>query len=102
MAAKQNKLPSDESILKKKSELAEYLQGIANGTVVIQSKKETITSKLALISETLLPLKNQGIAYSVLAQILLEQINLKVSTQTLRAFCQNHLDFPKSKRAHKN
>lgn len=101
MKAKQTKLPSDESILKKKDSLAEYLQGIADGSVTVQSPKETVTSKLALIGTTLMPLKDKGIAYTTLSKILFDQIGLKVSPQTLRAFCQDRLDFPKSNKANK-
>jgi len=96
------KLPSNEKITNSKSDLSTYLEKIIKGEVIVSTKKETITSKLMLIKDIIEPLKqhiiDKNITYTTLSKVLEEKINLKVSAQTLRSFCQNQLDFPKTKR----
>jgi len=93
-------LPSDEEITNSKGDLSAHLDKIISGEISVAIKKETITSKLMLIKDIIEPLKqhiiDKKITYTALSKVLEEKINLKVSAQTLRSFCQNHLDFPKA------
>lgn len=99
------KLPSDKKIIESKDNLSAYLNKVVNGEINISTDKETITSKLLLIKDIIEPMKqaiiDKKISYSILSKVLEKQINLKVSAQTLRTFCQNNLDFPKSNRKKK-
>lgn len=92
-------LPSDEFINKKKGLLSAELEKAAQGTY--KGKRETVTDKLELIKDELAPLKDKGIPYTVLRQIIKDQLDLEVSEQTLRAFCQSRLGFPKKQRKQK-
>ena len=93
------KLPTDEEITNSKDNLSVHLDKIISGEISVATKKETITSKLMLIKDIIEPMKqhviDKKISYTTLSKVLEEQINLKVSAQTLRSFCQNQLDFPK-------
>ena len=93
------KLPTDEEITNSKDNLSAHLDKIISGEISVTTKKETITSKLMLIKDIIEPMKqhviDKKISYTTLSKVLEEQINLKVSAQTLRSFCQNQLDFPK-------
>jgi hypothetical protein len=100
--SKQNKLPTVKHIQDNKAALAEYLQKVASGEVHVAGSKETVMSRLELIGDVLSPLKDKGIPYSILSTIIADKIGLKVSPQTLRAYCQNQLGFPKSDRKAKN
>jgi uncharacterized protein (UPF0335 family) len=96
------KLPSNEQITNAKDDLSAYLEKIVRGEISVDTEKETITSKLMLIKDIIEPLKqhiiDKKITYTTLSKVLEEKINLKVSAQTLRSFCQNQLDFPKTTR----
>lgn len=91
----QVELPSDEHINENKNSLSELLQKLIDNPELFSTPKQTINSKLSLISDELKPLKDKAIPYSVLAKILEQSIGLKVGAQTLRTYCQTHLDFPK-------
>jgi len=103
MATQKNnkvKLPTDEEITSSKADLSEHLEKIISGEISVATKKETITSKLMLIKDIIEPMKqhiiDKKITYTTLSKVLEDKINLKVSAQTLRSFCQNQLDFPKA------
>jgi hypothetical protein len=98
----QNKLPTVKHIQDNKAALADYLQKVVSGEVHVAGTKETVMSRLELIGDVLSPLKDKAIPYSTLSTILADKIGLKVSPQTLRAYCQNQLGFPKSDRKTKN
>jgi len=89
------KLPSDQHINNNKNSLSELVQNIIDNPELFSTPKQTISSKLSLISDELKPLKDKGIPYRVLAKILEQSIGLKVGEQTLRTYCQTQLDFPK-------
>lgn len=97
-AAKKSDLPSDEFIESKKSVLRGYLDKVVAGEIETKSKRETASDKLVLIKDELMMLKDKHIPYTILRQILIEQLDLTVSEQTLRAFCQSRLGFPKQER----
>ena len=97
-AAKKTGLPSDDLIESKKSILRGYLDKVIAGEIEIKPKRETASDKLMLIKDELIMLKDKNIPYTILRKILIENLDLKVSEQTLRAFCQSRLGFPKQKR----
>lgn len=95
-------LPSDEFIESKKSVLKGYLDKVVAGEIETRPKRETASDKLMLIKDELMMLKDKKIPYTVLRQILIDQLDLTVSEQTLRAFCQSRLKFPKQERKNAN
>ena len=95
---KKKALPSDDFINSKKDSFKEYLEQVASGEVDLSTKKETATDKLELIKDELLLLKDKNISYSIISKLLEEKLDLKISEQTLRAFCQSRLGFPKKER----
>lgn len=101
-AAKKSDLPSDDFIESKKSVLKGYLDKVVAGEIETKPKRETASDKLVLIKDELMMLKDKNIPYTILRQILIEQLDLTVSEQTLRAFCQNRLGFPKQERKKSN
>lgn len=98
MKAKKKQLPSNEKIEENKKNLRELFEKVANGEVEIKNEKETVANKLMLIKNELILLKDKKIPYSILAKMIEENIELKVSEQTLRQFCQEKLGFPKATR----
>ncbi|MCG3817991.1 hypothetical protein I3256_18790 [Photobacterium damselae] len=102
MAKKKIALPTNESIESKKDAFKELMEKIASGELDITNKKQTATDKLMLVKDELLLLKDKNIPYAIIAKILEENLDLKVSEQTLRAFCQNRLGFPKKQRTTKS
>jgi len=61
-------------------------------------RKETITTKLEVIKDELLKLKDKKIPYRIITKLIKQSIGLKVSEQSLRAYCQNQLGFEKSRK----
>jgi len=94
--SKKNVLPSIEEVKSKKGDLADYFKKVSSGEIILRNKKETVTDRLALITKELKSVKGKGIPYSILSQIVFTQVGLKVSEQTLRKFCQDKLQFPRS------
>ncbi|MCF7971160.1 MAG: hypothetical protein K9L22_08370 [Methylococcaceae bacterium] len=95
-------LPSDESIKKNKDDFAQMLQDLLSGTVKLPGQRETMGSKLNIIADILTPLKNEiesgKLKYRDIAKVIELKLKLKVSAQTLRTFCQDHLGFKKAER----
>jgi integrase len=92
-------LPTDQKILENKEKLGQTLKLIINNEIKVKNKKETIKDKLDIIKDTLKnheeDIKNKKISYSDMSYALKEILHLKISTQTLRSYCQNHLGFEK-------
>jgi len=97
-----NTLPSDAAIEKNKDDFAQMLQNVLKGTVKLPGQRETVKSKLDLIADILTPLQAEiesgKLKYSDIAKVIELKLKLKVSAQTLRSFCQDHLGFKKSAR----
>jgi len=95
-------LPSDASIEKNKDDFSQMLQDLLSGTVKLPGQRETVKSKLDLIADILTPLKSEiesgKLKYSDIAKVIDLKLKLKVSPQTLRSFCQDHLGFKKAER----
>lgn len=101
MAKKKTVLPTDKDIQSKKDAFKDIMEKIASGELDVTNKKQTATDKLMLVKDELLLLKDKNIPYTIIAKILEENLGLKVSEQTLRAFCQSRLGFHKKKRTTK-
>jgi len=101
MAKKKRQLPDDSHIESKLGSLESRIRGIADGDMSELSNKNTVTHKLMLAKDILLILKDKRVPYRILCKIIEEEIDVKVSEQTLRHFCQNKLGFPKTNRKNK-
>lgn len=95
---KKKTLPSNEYIESKKNSFKNLLQQVVSGEVNVNSNRETVADKLMIIKEELLLLKDKNIPYTALSKLLEDSLDLKISSQTLRSFCQNRLGFPKKSR----
>lgn len=97
-----NTLPSDSFIEKNKDDFAQMLQDVLKGAVKLPGQRETVKSKLDLIADILTPLQSEiesgKLKYSDIAKVIELKLKLKVSPQTLRSFCQDHLGFKKAER----
>ena len=100
--SKQNKLPTDAHMLSVNKEFDKYIDKVVSGEITLSGKKETVIHKLELIKGTLEKLKDKAIPYTTLSALLEEKFGLKLSPQTLKAFCQTQLDFPKTERKAKD
>lgn len=99
---KQSKLPSDAHMLSAKKEFDKYIAKVKSGEITISGKKETVNHKLELIKDSLEQLKDLAIPYTTLSVLIEDKFGLKLSPQTLKAFCQTQLDFPKTERKAKD
>lgn len=95
---KKKTLPSNQYIESKKDDFKNLIKQVVSGEVTLTSKRETATDKLMLVKDELLLLKDKNIPYTALSKILEENLDLKISEQTLRSFCQSRLGFPKKSR----
>ena len=99
---KNKSLPSDSIIEKNKDDFSQMLHNVLNGTIKLPGQRETIKSKLDLIADILTPLQSEiesgKLKYSDIVKAIDLKLKLKISTQTLRSFCQDHLGFKKAER----
>lgn len=68
---------------------------IVSGKIQLTTNKETVIGKLNIIEGQLLKLKHKAIPYRVLVKLIKDELNLNVSEQTLRLYCQKKLGFQK-------
>jgi len=97
---KRDEFPSNEQIQEKLSDLDTLAEKAIAGEY--GNKKTTVMDKLDLVRNTLLKFKDEEgkpkATYATISKVLEDGIGLKVSEQTLRKYCHDHLGFVKFKR----
>ena len=74
-----------------------YADDIINNVIPLKGKKITLQERISRTAPFLLKFKSHNIPYSILSTLILDKFTIKISEQTLRIFCQEQLDFPKSR-----
>lgn len=98
---KKRVLPDDEQIKAKLDNLDKLAEQAIAGDY--GNNKTTVTDKLDLVRNILEKFKGKNVTYSTIVKVLEEGVDLKVSEQTLRKYCQDKLGWPKrAKKKNKN
>lgn len=100
MSEKTNKKkqPTKAEIQAKAASFIDKLEKVSRNEIKLVTKKDTLKDKLDIIKDGLISLKDKKIPFTTIAKLIEDDLGLKVSPQTLRAYCQNHLGFKRNER----